>query len=68
MLHVTRYGRYWAVWDAQDLVVVTVYKKGAEAVLRRLQARTAAAPRRSPRPSDAGVHGAPPGPGEASQR
>ena len=37
---ITRYGkRYWAVWDGEDLVAVTVYKKGATEVLRRLMLR-----------------------------
>ena len=31
-----RYGRFWAVYDQGTLVVVTVYKKGAQAVLQRL--------------------------------
>jgi hypothetical protein len=32
-----KYGRrYWAVWDGEDLVAVTVYKKGAKEVRRRL--------------------------------
>ncbi len=30
--------RCWALWDGQDLVVVTVYKKGARAVQERLEA------------------------------
>jgi len=35
---VRRYGRrYWAVWCGEDLVVVTVYKKGAMAVLEKLK-------------------------------
>lgn len=30
MLRIARYrnGRYWALWDGSDLVVVTLYKKG----------------------------------------
>lgn len=43
-LYVTRYGRFWAVYehtvnhdDAQTLVCVTVYRKGAREVVRRLQ-------------------------------
>ena len=32
-------GRFWAVWDADGtLVVVCVYKKGAQEVVRRLVA------------------------------
>ena len=79
MLHVTRYGRYWAVWDAQELVVVTVYKKGAAAVLRRLQGPEAGAPaapasgavarpltpRRPPQSSTPGGQGLAPGPQDA---
>ncbi len=37
-MSIRTYGRYWAVYDAQGvLICVTVYKKGAEAVVRRLQ-------------------------------
>jgi hypothetical protein len=36
----TKYGRFWAVWDRDGgLVCVTVYRKGAQEVLRRLQAQ-----------------------------
>ncbi len=40
-LRIARYGntRHWAVYDAQELVVVTVYRRGALEVLRRLQAQ-----------------------------
>ena len=39
MLCVTRYphSRFWAVYEDGQLVCVTVYKKGALAVMRRLQ-------------------------------
>ena len=39
MLRITKYRntRYWAVWEGHQLLSVTVYKKGAFAVLRRLQ-------------------------------
>ena len=30
--------RFWAVYDGADLVVVTVYRRGAEEVRRRLHA------------------------------
>jgi hypothetical protein len=34
---ITRYGRYWAVYDASGtLVCVCVYRKGAQEVVRRL--------------------------------
>ena len=33
---ITRYGRFWAVYDAGVLVCVTVYLKGAKEVVRRL--------------------------------
>jgi hypothetical protein len=29
-------GRFWAVWINDELLVVTVYRKGARAVLERL--------------------------------
>jgi len=32
------YSRFWAVYDGDDLVAVTVYRRGAEEVRRRLQA------------------------------
>jgi len=49
-LRIERYAktRFWALYDGEELVVVTVYKKGARAVQQRLAAqprrqRTAAA-------------------------
>lgn len=38
MLRIERYrgGRHWALYDGQELVVVTLYKRGAQAVLQRL--------------------------------
>ena len=40
-LRIERYGntRHWAVYDAQGLVVVTLYKRGAQEVRRRLEAQ-----------------------------
>ncbi len=40
-LRIERYGntRQWAVYDEQELVVVTVYKRGAQEVQRRLEAQ-----------------------------
>ncbi len=35
-LSLRKYGRFWAVYDQGMLVVVTVYKKGALAVIQRL--------------------------------
>jgi len=36
-MRIERYGRYWAVYDsANALVCVTVYRKGALEVVRRL--------------------------------
>jgi hypothetical protein len=45
MLRIERYGtsRFWALYDGQDLVVVTVYKRGAQEVRRRLAAQPPAA-------------------------
>jgi len=39
MLCITRYGntRYWALWEGGQLLAVTVYKKGAVTVMKRLQ-------------------------------
>jgi hypothetical protein len=31
-----KYGRFWAVYDQDTLVVVTVYRKGAMEVMKRL--------------------------------
>lgn len=38
MLRIARYGktRFWALYDGEELVVVTVYQKGARAVQQRL--------------------------------
>jgi hypothetical protein len=40
MLRIERYGKgkYWALYDGQELVAVTVYKRGAQEVVRRLEA------------------------------
>ena len=40
-LRIERYGntRHWAVYDEQGLVVVTLYKRGAQEVRRRLEAQ-----------------------------
>jgi hypothetical protein len=39
---IRKYGRYWALYDdADELVCVCLYKKGAAEVLRRLQQLTA---------------------------
>jgi hypothetical protein len=45
MLRIECYGnsRFWALYDGQDLVAVTVYKRGAQEVRRRLEARPLAA-------------------------
>ena len=45
MLRIVRYGnsRFWALYDGPDLVVVTVYKRGAREVQRRLAAQAPAA-------------------------
>jgi hypothetical protein len=45
-LRIERYGktRHWAVYDDQALVVVTLYKRGAREVQRRLAAQPPAAP------------------------
>ena len=45
MLRIERYGnsRFWALYDGQDLVAVTVYKRGAQEVQRRLAAQAARA-------------------------
>ncbi len=33
---ITRYGRFWAVYEGTTLICVTVYRKGALEVVRRL--------------------------------
>ena len=33
---ISRYGRFWAVYDHEVLVCLTVYRKGALEVVRRL--------------------------------
>jgi hypothetical protein len=35
-LSLQKYGRFWAVYDQGTLVVVTVYRKGALEVMKRL--------------------------------
>jgi hypothetical protein len=38
-MRITKYGRFWALYDVDGtLICVTVYKKGAQEVVRRLQA------------------------------
>ena len=39
-------GRHWVVYDGQGIVAVTVYRKGAETVARRLTPRRHQAKRR----------------------
>lgn len=39
-LSITPHGRNWAVHDGADLVCLTVYKKGAAEVVRRLETIT----------------------------
>ena len=41
MLRIARYKntRHWAVYEGQTLIAVTLYKRGALEVLRRLQER-----------------------------
>ena len=37
-LRITKYGnRNWAVWIGEELLAVTVYKKGAKAVVAKLE-------------------------------
>jgi len=68
-LRIERYKntRPWALYDGPELVVVTVYRRGALEVLQRLQAQeppeAAAPPARrgaTPRPAGAPPSGAPP--------
>jgi len=35
-MRIERYGRYWAVYDGDILICLTVYRKGAVEVIRRL--------------------------------
>jgi hypothetical protein len=37
-LTIRKYGRFWGAYDQTTLVVVTVYRKGALEVVRRLEA------------------------------
>jgi hypothetical protein len=34
-------GRYWALWDGEELVCVCVYLKGVQEIMRRLVAQQA---------------------------
>lgn len=36
-MHIAKYGKFWGVFDGQDLICVCVYKKGAQEVLGRLK-------------------------------
>jgi hypothetical protein len=36
-LRIERRGRYWAVYDGDVLICITVYKRGAREVVRRLR-------------------------------
>jgi hypothetical protein len=36
-VRIERHGRYWAVYDGEALVCMTVYLKGAREVVRRLK-------------------------------
>ena len=63
MLRIARYGtsRFWALYDGQDLVVVTVYKRGATELLRRLAAQAPAAAAAAAQAAANGqAHGTPP--------
>ena len=41
-IRIRKYGRFWGIYDADDtLICVTVYKKGAREVVRRLQGQQA---------------------------
>ena len=41
-LRLCKYGRFWGIYDAEGtLICVTVYKKGAREVVRRLQGQQA---------------------------
>lgn len=35
-MKITRYGRYWALYDGSELIAVTIYRKGAMEIARRL--------------------------------
>lgn len=54
-----KYGRFWAVYDRKGrLVCVTVYKRGAREVIRRLPSRRRAKPLRQwPARSQGPSHG-----------
>ena len=53
MLRIARYGntRHWAVYEGESLVVVTVYKRGAQELLRRLAAQAPAATEAAAQPA-----------------
>ena len=43
--NITRYGnRFWAVYDGEDLICVTVYRRGAREVKRRIEELVAQIP------------------------
>jgi hypothetical protein len=49
---IARWGRFWAVYEGEDLVCVCVYLRGAREVVRRLaNGRDVIEPRRASRPN-----------------
>jgi hypothetical protein len=62
--HVTRYGkgRNFALYDDKDLLAVTVYRKGAEALQRQLEARDAVIAEQAARIEQLTAAATPPGP------
>jgi len=36
-MRIEKYGKFWAVYENEELLCVCVYKKGAESVMNRLQ-------------------------------
>ncbi len=36
-MEIRKYGRHWAVYEEETLICITLYKKGAEEVVKKLQ-------------------------------
>jgi hypothetical protein len=68
-LRIERYRntRHWAVYEGETLVVVTVYKRGAQELLRRLAAQPRATAEAAARPASWAAPPRPP-PGQAGRR
>jgi hypothetical protein len=59
MLAYAKYKRYWAVYESEELLCVTVYKKGARAVIDRIRDATPGKEKAQGSPARPAPRGAP---------